>query len=315
MTDIGSALSTALLRSGLHTVYGIARTESKAKSLVAQEIIPVITADPIKDPSTLLSTIKSANIDTVIDCAGTNQDSLIILDHILTAGRARLENLKQNGISRGGKLGFVYVSGGWVHGNSLDPVTDLDPVGTEDAKTQPPGMVAWRPGVERAVLAASDVLDVAIARPALVYGRAHGNWTPFFLPVVEAAKDGSKSSVDVNLDHGRPPLIHVDDIAEGLLCVINKVHVLAGTGAYPVFDLVGSHDSMVDVLNAFGRSIGFKGKVELVGAGNDYFAVAMSTSVNLTSARAKMHLGWEAKRIGLVEGMDVYSQAFLAALG
>ncbi len=39
---IGSALAGSLLRSGQYTVYGLGRSEAKAKQLAVAEIIPVI---------------------------------------------------------------------------------------------------------------------------------------------------------------------------------------------------------------------------------------------------------------------------------
>ncbi len=38
---IGSAVAAALLRSGQHTVYGLARTDSSAQALTQNEIIPI----------------------------------------------------------------------------------------------------------------------------------------------------------------------------------------------------------------------------------------------------------------------------------
>ena len=92
-----------------------------------------------------------------------NHESAEILSDVMAAGEQRLKEADRRG---GGKLGFVYTSGTWVHGSSKERCGDLDPVGTsEDAKTKPPRLVAWRPQMERDVLSARDILDTVVVRP------------------------------------------------------------------------------------------------------------------------------------------------------
>lgn len=197
---IGSALASSLLRAD-HSVYGLARTSSKATQLARLEIIPVLGSAQDSDP--YIKLIKTAHIDIVVDCAGANQESAKILSDVERAGKERLTQ-------GGAKLGFVYTSGTWVHGSSQERCSDLDPVGTEDAKAKPPRLVAWRPQMERLVLNARDVLDTVVVRPALVYGREHAVWSSFFGPVLEAAKSGKERAVGF-------PLIQLVDRA---LCML-----------------------------------------------------------------------------------------------
>ncbi|OCL05739.1 NAD(P)-binding protein, partial [Glonium stellatum] len=60
---IGRALALALLRTGNHTVYGLARTPRKAADLASLEIIPVLGS--VADPAAYLALIATAHIDTV----------------------------------------------------------------------------------------------------------------------------------------------------------------------------------------------------------------------------------------------------------
>ena len=265
----------------------------------------------VQDSTAYTSLIKTAHIDIVVDCAGANQESAKVLSDVLDAGR---ERLKQGGA----KLGFVYTSGTWVHGtHRQDRFTDLDPVGTKDAKAAPPRLVAWRPQMERDVLGARDVLDTVVVRPALVYGRDHAIWTSFFGPVLEAATNAKETDVvEIPLEPtSRPGLVHVDDVAEGLRCAIEKLPLLSGTGVHPVFDLTTSQESMRDIFDAFGRAVGFKGEVKLVKPPeDDLFAEAMQTTRNGDSSRAEQLLGWAPMRMaGFVGGMEVYARAFVAA--
>ena len=302
---IGSALASSLLRSD-HTVYGLARTSSKVNQLARLEIIPILGS--VQDSDAYIQLIKTAHIDVVVDCAGANQESSKILSDVREAGK---ERLKQGGA----KLGFVYTSGTFVHGPSNERCSDLDPVGTEHAKAKPPQLVAWRPQMERDVLAARDVLDTVVVRPALVYGREHAIWRSFFNPILAAAESGKNEAVRIALEpNRRPSLVHVDDAADGIRCAIEKLALISGTGVYPVFDLTTSRESMRDILDSFGEAVGLRGTIELVKPSeDDLLAAAMGTGENADSARAEQLLGWRPRRRGFVARMDVYAKAFVAA--
>lgn len=64
----------------------------------------------------------------------------------------------------------------------------------------------------------------------------------------EAAKKGSSTVEKPLLAHSRPGLIHVDDTAKAFVRAIEKVHIVPGTGVYPVFDLVTSQESRISSL-------------------------------------------------------------------
>ena len=188
------------------------------------------------------------------------------------------------------------------------------PVGTADAPTPSVELTAWRPKLEQVILASSDVLDVMVVRPALVYGRSGAIWSMLFGPIIGASKSGS-SVAEIPVDPGcRTGLIHVDDFGSGFHAAIDKLPLIAGTGVYPIFDLVTCQESMRDILDAVAREVGFKGTVQMKGAGDHPFVKAVSTSSNTTGARARTILGWEPKKSGFVSGMDVYARAWAAKL-
>lgn len=308
---IGQALSQSLVRSGDHRVYGLARTPEKAKDLAKEEVIPI--SGSISDNKELLNAIETYHINVIVDVVGADlQTSRNLLSEIKKIGTARLDTATKAG-SQIPNLGFIYCSGTWVHGSSNEPVSDLTPVDAFNSPTPPAELTSWRPILEREVLASSDVLDVMVVRPALVYGRSHAIWNLFFGPIYTASRDGSNSVSLAGEPDSRPGLVHVDDVASGLHAAIEKLPLIAGTGVYPVFDLVTSQESLGDIMDFAAKTIGFKGKIDLVGAGDDLFARAMSTSMNNHSGRAKQILGWEPRKIGFVQGMDVYAKAFMAA--
>lgn len=308
---IGLALCKSLRRAS-HTVYGLARTASKATLLAQHEIIPLLGT---VEGGEYLSSINALNIDVVVDCSGANMDGHKILSGLKTLGQERLT--ARGG--RGPKLGFVYTSGTWVHGSSrTSRINDLTPVGLEGkgelgSPTPAPDLVAWRPALENAVLDARDVLDTLVVRPSLVYGGSSAIWGLWFGPLAAAAAE-KRDSVALAADADAvPSLVHVEDAALALHCAVERVPVLAGTGSYAVFDASGSREPLGPILEAAARALGFEGKVVFEGPGEDKFAVAMNTSLRLESTRARDLLGWRPQRVGgMLDEIEVVVEAWKA---
>ncbi|RFU81487.1 hypothetical protein TARUN_709 [Trichoderma arundinaceum] len=307
---VGKRLAETLVRSGQHKVYGIARSEAKAKALALTEVTPIISADPVNEPTIYMNAVRDYHIDIIVDIAGANHDSAKFLSHAKQISQERLDSYAAAG-TIGPKLGFIYCSGTWVHGSSDKAVNDLDVVGPT-AVTPPRALVAWRVGLENAILAASDILDVAVIRPALIYGHENTIWTPFILPLLQAARSGSAEPVNIPLQaDARPALIHVDDVATGFQKAIENLALINSSSVYPVFDLLTSQESLSEIFAAMTSAWGYKGECKLVGYGDDLFAEAMSTTLRGSSSRAKQLLGWEPKRTnGFVADMDLYAAAF-----
>lgn len=309
---LGNRIANLLVQTGQHSVYGVARSSEKALQLARDEITPVLCPDPVNNPEHYLSTIRSSSIDIVIDCAQALQQGHSFLENIKKVGQERLDAYQTRGTS-GAKLGFIYCSGTWVHGSSEKAVSDLDIVGP-DAATPPPELVAWRVDLENAVLASNSVLDVMILRPALVYGRQPAVWSSFITPVFEATRNKTTEPVQVPLDpKSRPGLIHVDDSATAFVNAVEKLPLIAGSGVYPVFDLVTNQESMREIFIALAACWGYEGEVQLVGHGDDIVRKAVSTTFRGSSARAEQLLGWQPKRLGgFVKDMDIYAASFAA---
>jgi nucleoside-diphosphate-sugar epimerase len=307
---IGEALCQSLVTSGNHRVYGLARSASKAAQLARGEVIPILGS--LGENSGLLRAIETYHINVIIDVSSAKDEISFFLQALVESEQKRLAAAKAAGI-RTPKLGFIYASGTWVHGSSNSPVNDLTPVGLPNSPDQPPTLVSWRPVFERQVLAASEVLDTMVMRPALVYGRSCDIWSTFFQVLFNAASSGP-STVSVGLDpESIPALVHVDDVASAIHAAVDKLPLISGTGVYPVFDLMTSQESMRDIMVAAAREFGFKGEVVLSGTGGDLFADAMSVTGNLDSGRAKQLLGWLPKRVGFVGDMDRIAGAWVAA--
>ncbi|KAI9758810.1 MAG: DEIH-box ATPase [Chaenotheca gracillima] len=310
---IGEALCASLLRSS-HVVYGLARSEAKAKQLASQEITPVSGSIP-DSTGGYLDLIRTHSIDVAVDCSGAYLEAASIVRDLQQIGRERLEAHKKAGLVGGPKLGFIYIGGTWVHGTSNETgINDLTPVGTEGAPAPPAKVVAWRPELERTVLASRDVLDVCIVRPGLVYGRSTPLFGLWLGPVFGAIQAKAKEVSITAEPNTYLSLIHVDDVGLGIHKAVEKVSLLAGTGVFPVFDLVTSRESLTDILQAAAKLIGFEGEVKLVGAGENAFAAAMCTSSLLDSGRARQLLDWKPRFTrGLFDRLEVVVKAHQAS--
>lgn len=139
--------------------------------------------------------------------------------------------------------------------------------------------------------------------------------TLFLKPIYEAVKKGAGTAIVAADPAARLPLVHVDDVGKGYLAAVGKLSLLAGTGVYPIFDLVTSQENLKDILQAAATELGFRGKLEWVGPGDDAIMHAMNTSVNASSARVKELLGWHPTRIGMVQGMETFAKAWEAGQG
>ncbi|KAL4751941.1 hypothetical protein BDW72DRAFT_172482 [Aspergillus terricola var. indicus] len=302
---LGLAISQALLSSGNYTVWGSARTPEKAKLLLQNEISPIEV--DITDQETLASTIAENSIDIVVETTMAFRQAGDILEGVKKAAGRRQDELRKQGYL-GPKLGFVYCSGIWIHGSPSSRVSDLSPVTKEKAAR----IITWRPAHEQAILASRDVLDVAIIRPGIVYGRGSWIWSTWWAPILKAKRSGAGTeAIHIPADIGaRPATVHVDDVAAGFHAAIDRVD--GRLGSWPVFDLVTETVGVQDIVEAAKAGLGVEAPVEYTGPQGDVFMEAMSTVSNSDTGRARAVLGWEPKRSEFVLNMSVYVRAWEA---
>ena len=302
---IGLPFAQLLLRSGNYTVYGLARSEEKAKILTVNEITPVI--GDLSDINNIISTIKSIPIDIVVDTTSAYESAVPLLDALIVHSKTRIETLA-NEEHATPKLGFVYVSGTWVHGAPKSPVSDLHPVGTSLSRSPPADAVAWRCRHEQAILAARDVLDVAIVRPSQVYGRTGWIWSTWWKPLLNAKRSGGTGSIEVPTNiESRPAIVHVDDVVSGMHSVTDRIHGLLGS--WPVFDLIGETVLVKNILEESKKAFDVEAPIKYIGSQNP-FQEAMNVVANEKSSRARIILGWEAKRSSFLLNLPTYIKAW-----
>ncbi|KAL4912015.1 hypothetical protein BDW62DRAFT_216719 [Aspergillus aurantiobrunneus] len=310
---IGLALAQSLVASGNYNVWGSARSPEKANLLLQNELTPV-EAD-ITDPETLSAVIVDNRIDIVVDATSAHLQGGNILDGVKSAATKRRCNLDQEG-TVGPKLGFLYCSGTWIHGSPSVLASDLSPVGSALSTGKPPRIVTWRPAQEQAILASRDVLDVAVIRPGLIYGRGSWIWSPWWEPILKAKQSGQCNNSDMQIQipadiTARPSTVHITDVAAGLHAAIDRIHGQLGT--WPVFDLVTETVGVQDIVEAAKSGLGVTTEVEYTGTGGDIMLEAMSAVGNSEAARARTVLGWYPRRTEFVLHMPVYIRAWEAA--
>jgi len=295
---IGLPTAQALGRAG-HIVYGLARTEAKAKLLVADEIIPVLGDVPSDVWLPLI-----ASIDAVIVAVTASPDfARTTLERTARAA----EQLRPAGAP---PLSYIYTSGTWVHGDSRTSiVTDTTPLGADTTppgsarpKTVPVELVAWVPAFEQLVVR-STALNGIVVRPALLYGYSASILAPLF----QGAKEGKV--VWPGTPGGRYAVVHADDLADLFVRVAEKAPLLGGK----ILDACNSQTESVDELLAKLVLVsGAKGPYEYRKPENLFEEAVQSTAL-VRPYLANALLGWTPKKVGLVEGLETYYAAWLAS--
>jgi nucleoside-diphosphate-sugar epimerase len=177
---------------------------------------------------------------------------------------------------------FIYTSGCWVLGNSGESIAD------EESPTDPPAIVAWRPALERRILAAAARgVQAIVLRPANVYGRAGG--IPALL-IKLARQSGTAHYIGTGENHC--PMVQVDDLADAYVRALTQAP--AGT----LFNIPGGPAMRFkEIVRAISQAAGLHGRTEswsLQAARQVLGPLADALVLDLQVSGAKAHrlLGW-----------------------
>jgi nucleoside-diphosphate-sugar epimerase len=304
---LGLAVGQALVRSGNYSVWGTTRSADKAKTLETNEVTPVV--GEATNPEWLANTIAANHIDTVIDATQAYEQAGAILGGIITAAQKRADALAAEK-SVGPKLGFIYTSGSWVHGSPSRRVSDLTVPGTSASPDKPATAVGWRPAHEQAILAARNVLDVAVLRPCAIYGRGSWVWGVWWSPLLAAAKANNTSDpVQVPADAtARTGTVHVDDLADAFVRAADRLD--GQLGSWPVFDIGAETLPIGEIMEAAAKVLGVKASLVYGGTHDNPFLEALSLVSNSDTARARTVLGWEPKHRDFIQKIAVTVSAW-----
>jgi len=278
---IGNAVAKAFVARG-YQVYGLVRTEEKAKELRKHEIHSVI--GKAQEPQTWESFALKADI--IVEAFMDYQDysaGAIVKKTLLDIAQKHKEKV------------IIYTSGVWVYGftqHLVDENSPLDPV----------DLVKGRGAIETAYLEAGAV----VLRPAAVYGLS-GSLTG---SIFKSLKDGKgefpgKKNVDPSW-----ALVHAVDLADAYVRAAEKGSSIRGQ----VFNVVSHSERIADVAHAAAKVLGYKGDIKFVEP-QDPFSVALSLSQrHISSNKAKLVLGWAPKHNSLVADIERYVAAWEASL-
>ena len=286
---IGFAVAAALRRAG-YRVWGLARSETKARRLLQHEIEPVI--GDLADPKTYL--------DVASECALLVHTGFDYSANGVAKDRTAIDTLLEAG-RRGAKpKTFIFTSGAWVYGDTSDRIVD------ETTPPNPPKLVAWRPAHEQIVLQAGGVRGLVI-RPGDVYGGPGGLTGQWF-----AGPSTGSPPLVVGDGRNRVPMVHVDDLADAY------VRVATSGLAAEIFNVNDqSRFTVLEMATAAARAAGYQGEVRptpLVEARKTLgdFADALALSQHIDARKVVRLLGWHPSHEGFLDEADVHYRAWKA---
>ncbi|GAM91142.1 hypothetical protein ANO11243_091890 [Dothideomycetidae sp. 11243] len=306
---LGTAIGQALRRTGVHDVWATTRDAKKKNVLLSNEIHPLV--GDLSDRNFVETSIAAYRIDVVVDISQAYTDATTVLEAVRNAASSRKAALHKDG-AVGPKLGFIYGSGQWVHGNTGDErISDTMVPGTSLAVGKPGTAVGWRPGHEQAVLAAQELLDVAILRPSSIYGRGSWIFNTWWDPILASAQSGHATPVRIPATKSSlTGLVHVEDAAEGYVAAIARLGTL---GSWPVFDLHVESVRIDDMLTEVARVLGAGGEIVYAGTQGNPFFEAVALSAHSSGARAKAVLGWAPRQVDFMRELPTTVAAWKAA--
>jgi nucleoside-diphosphate-sugar epimerase len=277
---IGGAIADALLRAG-HGVLGLARSDKVAEVMRVRSISPL--RGDLRDAASLTRGAQQA--DAVIHAATTNSSDMAEAD--IAAVEAILAALE------GTHKPFIYTSGCWVLGNSGESIAD------EESPTDPPAIVAWRPALERRILAAAEHgVQAIVLRPANAYGRAGG--IPAML-IKLARQSGTAHYIGTGENHC--PMVQVDDLADAYVRALTQAP--AGTllnvpgGPARRFKEIAQAISQAAGLGGRTESWSLEAAREVLGP----LADALALDLQFSGDKAKRVLGWTPRASSVIDDL------------
>jgi nucleoside-diphosphate-sugar epimerase len=286
---IGFNVALAYRRAG-HEVWGLTRSEEKARMLARHEIRPVVgrmqATDAWRDAAGGCAVLIHAAVDYQTDPFALDRQTVEFLLSLAQHG-PRPKTL-------------IYTSGVWVYGSTQGIADETTPL-------NPPKMVARRPAIEKLVLHADDVRGLVI-RPGCVYGYQGGLTGMWFAGAVQ---DKTLSAVGDGAN--RWTMVHADDLADAYLRAGESG--LSGE----VFNITDrSRWSVAEMLQAVARATGFPGRIQFVpvadaAKGMGDFAECLALDQHVDSRKAVRLLGWQPKHGGFVDGVETCYMSWKAA--
>ncbi len=286
---VGFNVASAFRRAG-HEVWGLARSEEKARMLIQNEIHPIVGS--MQKPESYSKTAEECSV--LVHAAADLSGDSVELD------RRTVETILRAGKGGARPKTVIYTSGVWVYGNTGDRLVD------ETTPLAPAKLVSWRPSHERMVLEADGIRGIVI-RPGCVYGRQgsltnswfEGAYTEHALKVTG---DGSN----------RWSMVHVDDLAQGYVRAAES-----GLGG-EIFNIAdGSRSTVTEMALAAARAGGYTGKIQYIPLEEAVktmgpYAECLVLDQHVDGSKATRLLYWTPRHQSFVDGVETYFASWKA---
>ena len=285
---VGFNVASAFRRAG-HEVWGLARSDEKARMLVQNELHPVIGS--MEKPESYLKTAEECSV--LVHAAADLTKDTVELD------RRTVETFLRSGKAGARPKTVLYTSGVWVHGNTGDRLAD------ETTPLAPAKLVAWRPAHERLALEADGVKGIVI-RPGCVYGRQGSLTNSWFEGVSKRALTAVGDGTN------RWAMVHIDDLAEAYVRAAE-----AGLGG-EVFNIVdNSRSTVTEMARAAARAAGYTGKIQYLPLEEAVksmgpFAECLALDQHVDRGKALRMLSWTPRHQSFVDGIETYFASWKA---
>jgi nucleoside-diphosphate-sugar epimerase len=287
---VGFNVASAFRRAG-HEVWGLVRSEEKARKLIQHEIHPVIGS--MQKPESYEKRAEECSV--LVHTASEMNGDMVDLDQrtVETFLHASKAGVRPKTV--------IYTSGVWVHGTTGDRLVD------ETSPLSPARLVAWRPSHELMVLEAKGLKGIVI-RPGVVYGRQGGLTSARFF---EGAYRQRELKV-VGDGTNRWSMVHVDDLARGY--VLAAMSGLVGD----IFNLCDSSRSTVtEMAGAAARAAGYLGKIQYIPLEDakremGAYAECLALDQHVDNSKALRLLSWTPLHQSFVDGIETYFASWKA---
>ena len=287
---IGFNVAMAYRRAG-HAVWGLTRSQEKARILSRHEIRPVVGS--MQKPEGWTETAKNCSV--LIHAAVDYQTDPFALDKQTVEFLLSLANQGPRPKT------LIYTSGVWVYGNTGNlPAEETTPL-------NPPKLVARRPVTEELVLQAGGLRGLVI-RPGCVYGYQGGLTGMWFAGAVK-----EKALTAVGDGSNRWAMVHADDLSEAYLRAGESG--LSGE----LFNITDrSRWSVGEMLAAVARVTGYTGKITWTPASEAAksmgdFAECLALDQHVDARKAVRLLGWQPRHGGFVDDAETYYMSWQTA--
>jgi len=265
---LGFKVASALRSKGF-TVYGVVRSEAKSRILSQEEINPVIGDS--NNLGAVLEVAKKCNvfIHCAVDKPNFNAVDNAFVDSLLSLAQTRND-----------KPLFIYTSGVIVLQETPEEADETFPI-------RPFGSMTARPTNEEKILK-SDKANGVVIRPGFVYGKGG----KFFESYFEQAAKGS-----ISVYGHRLPKVHIDDLAEAYVSVVQSVPKTIGGEIFHIVD--GYSETNKEIAKAFANAAG-SSEVSIVETSTPTWP-GLPATILVSNLKAKKFLGWYPRHKSIVD--------------